>query len=472
MNKKPLSRRKFLKMASATATGAFLAACGASPTTQQPAGDEVATEEAPAEEAPPAEEMADAAPVIEDPNAIQWWVGWGNLTAAVEKMQETDEFKEMMGNNTLEFKPSVSQDALLTALAGGTAPDGASNTDYPGLFYRGVLLPVDEMVATSSILKEEEFQPELWQSAIYDGKLIGVPTLEGYMWWGLNYNAQAVAEAGLDPEAPPQTWDAVLEWHRALTKFDDAGNLQQMGLDPYDAMAGETDFASQSFGGFNWWDEQNRQINLNNDAMVQCLETCGEFIKIVGPDKFAGMRQDQNLGGWGAAFNAGIQTMIIEGYWHPGETVIQKPEIAEHNRSTWAPVPVGRQDAKIMATGAHFVVLFREGKHPNEMFKIAEFLATDTSLDIVFAEVGWILGKIPWLQKLDPNAYPGLDFYVNAANEATEWIIGRRCPIHSFVQTQYVELREQVYRGNMTAQDAAAEMQTRAEAEWQAQGFS
>jgi hypothetical protein len=33
-------------------------------------------------------------------------------------------------------------------------------------------------------------------------------------------------------------------------------------------------------------------------------------------------------------------------------------------------------------------------------------------------------------------------------------------------------LAEQVYRGNMTGADAAAELQSRAEAEWAAQGLS
>lgn len=468
MNRDRIGRREFLKTASAAAAGAVLAACGASQPAEQGATDQQTAAAEPAA----AEAMVTSVPSISDPNAVSWWVAWGNLEAAVTKIRETDEFKEMMGSNTLEFKGGVESQAMLTALAGGTAPDGGSNFDYPNLFYRGTLLPVDEMVSTSAIIQKDQILPQLWESAIYDGKMIGIPSLESYLWWGLNYNAQAVEAAELDPEAPPKTWDDAMEWHKALTKFDDAGNLQQMGLDPYDAMAGETDYASQSFGGFNWWDEKNRTINLNNEAIAQCMDVSGEFIKLVGPDKFAGMRQDQNLGGWGAAFNAGLQTMIIEGYWHPGETVIQKPEVAEHNRSTWALVPAGRQEAKIMATGSHFVVLFKEGKHPNEMFKVGEFMQTDTALDIIFKEVGWIFGKIPWLEKVDANAYPGLKFYVDAPGEVTEWIIGRRCPIHGFVQTQYTELREQVYRGNMTGTDAAAELQSRAESEFKAQGLS
>lgn len=460
MTQRKISRREFLRMGSAAAAGAVLAACGGA--------------QAPAQQQPqqqPSPEQPAAQPAAGEGVTVQWWFAWGNFGAAVDKIKEAPEFKELMGKNTLEYKQSVEREAILTAIAGGTPPDGGSNFDYINLFVRGALLPVDEMVGASTIIKKDEILPKLWESAFYEGKMVGVPSIESYLWWGLNYNSKAAQDAGLDPDKPPLTWEEVFEWHKALTKFDDAGNLKQMGLDPYDAMAGETDFGVQSFGGFNWWDEQNRKINLNNDAMIQCLEVCGEFIKLVGPDKFAGMRQDQNLGGWGAAYNAGMQTMIIEGYWHPGETQIQKPEIAQYNRATWAPVPASRQGAKIMATGSHFVVLFKDGKHPKEMFKVGEFLLTDTALNIIFKEVGWIFGRIPWLEKVDAKAYPGLEFYINAPDQVTEWIIGRRSPIHPFVQTQYVELREQVYRGNMTAKDAAAELQTRAEAEWKAQGL-
>ncbi|NWG19833.1 MAG: hypothetical protein HXY39_05840 [Chloroflexi bacterium] len=461
MAKRTMSRRDFLRAAAFASTGAILAACGGqAPTTQQPAAGQATT-------APAAEQPA-AAP---SGKTVQWWFAWGNLEAAVNKIVETPEFKEMMGDNVLEYKGSVNREAILTAIAGGTPPDGGSNFDYFNFWTRGATVAVNDRVAASSIIKKDDMIPALWDSVITDGQMIGVPGIESYLQWGLNYNAKAVEDAGLDPNTPPVTWDDALAWHKELTRFDAAGNLQQFGLDPYDAMAGETDFGVQSFGGFNWWDEQARTINLNNDAMAQCFDVCGEFIKIVGPDKFAGMRQDQNLGGWGAAFNAGVQTMIIEGYWHPGETQIQKPEIAQYNRATWAPVPTSRAGKKIMATGAHMVVLFKDGKNLDGMFKVSEFLWTKTALDIIFKEVGWITGILSWLSTVDPKTYPGLDFYISSVDKVDEWIIGRRCPIHPFVQTQYQELREQVYRGNLTGKEAAAEMQVRAEAEWKAQGL-
>lgn len=461
MTKRSMGRRDFLRMAALASGSAVLAACGAqgpatAPDAAQPGGEEQPAAPAPASTG----------------GTVQWWFAWDNLQPAIEKLVETEEYKEALGDTVLDFRGGVQSEAILTAIAGGTPPDGGSNFDYPNLFARGALLTVDDKVSASSLIKQDDILPALWDSSFYDGKMIGVPSIESYIWWGLNYNAKAAEDAGLDPDDPPLTWEDALVWHEALTRFDDAGNLQQMGLDPYDAMAGEPDFGVQSFGGFNWWDESARTINLNNDAVAQWFEMCGEFVKIVGPDKLAGMRQDQNLGGWGAAYNAGVQTMIMEGYWHPGETQIQKPEIAQYNRATWAPVPASRRGKKIMATGAHFVVLFKDGKNPDGMFKVAEQLHTDTALDIIFAEVGWIFGKLSWLETVDAQAYPGLDFYINAPNQVDEWIIGRRCPIHWYVTDQCAELREQVFRGNMTGAQAAQELQNRAEAEWQAQGLS
>ena len=73
---------------------------------------------------------------------------------------------------------------------------------------------------------------------------------------------------------------------------------------------------------------------------------------------------------------------------------------------------------------------------------------------------------------MDKNTYPGLAFYVDAGENVTDWTIGRRCPINQFVTNQYVELREQVFRDLMPADQAAAELQERAEVEWEAQGFN
>lgn len=403
-------------------------------------------------------------------NVVTYWFAWGNLAPAMDKIVETEEFKSHMGDATLEYKGSTGMDALLTAVAGGTPPDAGSNYQYVNLFTKGATIDVTDMVSASSIISADDTLEGLWQSSFWQGKMMGVPGIEGYLWWGLNVNSHSAQEAGLATTTLPHTWDEVLEWHKAMTKKDDAGNLLQFGLDPYDAMANEPDFIATSFG-FTWWDEETGQFDLDNERMAEGLDTLGEFIRICGPDQFAGMRQVEGQGTWGAAYNAGVQTMIMEGYWHPGETQIQMPEVAQYNVASWAPVPTDRADHKIMATGAHLVVVFKDGKNYDGAFKLGEFFNTDVAQDIIFQEVGWIHGRKSWLAKIDPTTYPGLDFYIRAADEATDWIVGRRCPIYGFVTTQYTELREQVYRDLMDPAAAAAELQARALAEWEAQGL-
>ncbi len=453
MSNNGISRRQFLQWGAMTTGVVVLAACA-------PAGAPSSAPAAGSEGAAPA-----AAPAV-----VQYWYAWGNLDPAIEKIIVTDEFKQHMGGATLEYKGSTNNDALLTAIAAGTPPDGGSNYNYVELFTRGATIDVTDMVSGSSLIKGDDVLEGLWSSAFWDGKMMGVPGIEGYLWWGLNANIDAAEKAGLDPTTLPKTWDEVLEWHKALTKKDDAGNLLQFGLDPYDAMANEPDFIAGSYG-FKWFDETTGKFDLANPRMAEGLNTLGEFIRIAGPDQFAGMRQVEGNGTWGAAYNAGIQNMIMEGYWHPGETQIQKPEVAQFNRASWAPVPADRKDANIMATGAHFVVIFKDAKNKEGAFKVGEFFNTDTAQDIIFDEVGWIHGRKSWLAKVDKNKYPGLDFYIDAANNVTEWTVGRRCPINQFVITQYTELREQVYRDLMDPQAAADELQKRAEAEWQAQGL-
>src|SRR5262245_17509751 len=101
MTKNSFSRREFLRIGSAAAAGTVLAACGG---TQTPPEQPTAAPAAAAPTAAPAAEQPTAAQApAEQPTAaqapagegvtVQWWVGWGNLKAAVDKIQATPEFK-------------------------------------------------------------------------------------------------------------------------------------------------------------------------------------------------------------------------------------------------------------------------------------------------------------------------------------------------------------------------------------------
>jgi ABC-type glycerol-3-phosphate transport system substrate-binding protein len=468
MRGKRFSRRDFLRLSALTAAGAALVGCApTTPATEKPAEPEEEKPPEPVEEAP-----------AEEGVLINYWAAWGQYVRCWEQIQALDEYQELIGNNTIELKTGFDAETLLTAVAGGEPPDAVSHPSGQYLDYmaRGVLLPIEDLVAASSIIKGEDYLEGSWENGFWQGTQYGIPANEGFLRYGLNYNARLVEEAGLDPDNPPQTWSECMEWHEALTKFDDAGNLQQVGLDPYDAMGGSLQFDNGFYAalswGWDWFDEEAGTFDLDNDMMAESFDVEGEFYRIAGPDNMAGMRQVEGQGTWGGSFNTEVQAMIIEGYWHPGETTFEKPEVAEYNRATWPPVPDSRRGAKAQGYGGHYILLFKEAPNAELAFKIAELVNTKPACDVIFEQVGWLPALKPYLETVDPATYPGLEFYLKSVDEATDWHTPARCPITGFVQTQYVELREAVYRDQMTGAEAAEEFQKRCEEEYKAAGFA
>jgi hypothetical protein len=471
-----LNRREFLRGASLLTAGGVLAACAPSTPAPTAAPQEEGGEEQPAAEAPAAEAPAAEAPAPEGAT-IQYWVNWGGSYAGTvwDKLKETDEFKELIGDNTLELKGSAGGEVTLTAVAAGSPPEAYSGDEVLDYMARGVCNPIEDWVATSSFVKKERFLEGNWENGFWQGVQYGVPANECFLRFGLNYNAQMVEEAGLDPDSPPVTWDDCLTWHEALTQFDDAGNLLQIGLDPYDAMGGSLacvdGFFPATSWNWQWFNEDTGEFDLDNEKMIEAFEVMGEFYRIVGPDNMVAMRQVEGQGDWGGSMNAEVQAMIIEGYWSPGERTIAKPEVTKHNRVTWAPVPEERRGTKFQGTGGHYVITFQEAKHPEVMFQVAEFLSTKVACDIIFENVGWLPAVKDYIETVDPSVFTGLDFYFKSIDEATEWHAPARCPITGFAQNQFGELREAVYREKMTATEAAAEFQKRCDSEYEALSF-
>ncbi len=449
---KQLTRRGFLRLSAAASGIAALAACAA------PAVD--GTGEAPAAEGV----------------TVNFWIFWGQPGRIAEELLATPELPELMGNNTLEFRTAVAQEARLAAVAAGTPPDIGALGNYLDFMARGVVVPLDDYIAASDMINQDDFIPGNWEVIQYQGTIYGVPAIECFLRRGLNYNAQMVGDAGLDPDTPPETWAELMVWHEALTQFDDSGNLLQMGIDPYDAEGGvgpgNDGWTLTESWGFQYFDADTKEFNLDNPLMAEGLETMGEFIKHIGPDNLVGMRAVEGQGTWGGAYNAGVQAMLIEGYWHPGETFNEKPEIAEHNRATWCPVPESRRGTKIQYGGGHMVQIFKDAQYKDEAWPVAEWLQTDGWCNLIFENIGWLPAYKPYFDGADTDKFPGLQFYFDSVQEANYWGPHIICEIEQFVGEKYREHRERVFRGEMTGAEAATALQDAAVAEYQAAGFA
>jgi multiple sugar transport system substrate-binding protein len=447
---KTLNRRDFLKMGALTIGGAALVAC-APPAAPAPAGEDDAVEM-------PAEEAV----------AIAWWHSWGGttglnaLTAVEEAFNESSETVKVERLHVPEL-----DDKLLTAIAGGTPPDvGVCCASYAQLFVRDVLLPVDDLIAGSDTINKEDFVTGLFESMTWQGNTYGVPALECGPRYGLLYNKALVDEAGLDPEALPETWDEMFEWHMALTKSDDAGNVEVIGFDPRDATAGAGPrtniplFWALTYG-LDIWDQDDMTFHFDDEKFVRALGTIQKFYDTVGAEKMQAFRD--SFGGWtqspSSSFPSGVQGTLVSGYYAPGELAHSAPD--KEFGVGWAPTPDDRRGVKFQSVGGHPAYIPKDAPQPEGAFSFVEFLTSNEVADIMFSTTGWLSGRKAFY---DPNrpgadAYEGLPWYLQSVQDADELWAGPIIPIDAFVNQERNRTFDAVVYGEKTPEEAAADMQ-------------
>jgi len=465
-----LTRRQLLYGVTSLAAGGILAACA--PKQEQPAPAPEQPAEKPAEK--PAEQPA--APAAKEKVLVKYHVFWNQIQACEPAFRATDEWKAMEESGLeIEFGTGRGGDAGKTAVAAGTPPDVGDLGFQLDFAIGGKLLDVMPYVDASSKVSPEMFFEENWKGANWAGMQYGVPAHECYVRRGLNMNKRMIEEAGLDINNPPVTWEETFEWNRALTKFDAAGNLLQFGLDPYDAEGGATASADGWIMAEMWdikpFDEATGAFNLNDEKFVEAVDVFSEFYRFLGPDNLQGVRSVEGQGTWGGSFNSEVQAMIIEGYWHPGETFKEKPEVSEYNVATWVPMPEFRRGDKIQVFSGHPCVMFKEGTNVQHSFPIVEWLQTKACCDIIFNEIGWLPAVKEYVANVDGSKFPGLQFYLDSAKDFTHAYGEAVIPIRTFISTKFTQYREQAYRDAMTAKEAMDAWQKDVETEWEESGW-
>jgi multiple sugar transport system substrate-binding protein len=134
-------------------------------------------------------------------------------------LKRVEEFQAANPNITIEPNEYEWDIATFSAqLAGGTLPTvfQIPFTDVQGLIQNGQIADITGEV--SNLPYADKFNPNvLAVSQDSAGKIYGLPL--GAYGIGLNYNRKLFEQAGLDPDAPPTTWDEV---RTAAKKIADA----------------------------------------------------------------------------------------------------------------------------------------------------------------------------------------------------------------------------------------------------------
>jgi ABC-type glycerol-3-phosphate transport system substrate-binding protein len=197
-------RRQFLKAAAVGAIGTLLAAC--------------APASAPAENQPGAAsgEVVFWFPFEEQGQYIEDALNKAGLgITATWQLGEYDDSTKTMA-----------------ALAAGAPPPVSflGRWQHPDLAARNAILVLDDFVANLSTFQWDNLWKRLQGEALFRGKKYVIPYTTDTR--ALFYNKAVMADAGLDPEQPPTTWEALHQMALKVVKKDDAGRLDRVGFTP------------------------------------------------------------------------------------------------------------------------------------------------------------------------------------------------------------------------------------------------
>lgn len=232
-------------------------------------------------------------------------------TAAVELFMQNIEDFEAENPGIRVVGSDVPWDAKTFAarLAGGGAPTllRIPLTEPPSLIERGQVADISD--EANELESFDELNPRIMEFLERDGAVYGIP--EKSYAFGLVYNRALFEEAGLDPDAPPTTWDEVRD---AAKQISDA--------------TGKTGFGEISTNNSGGW-HLTGYTYTNGGSMIE---------------------QDAS-GAWKAAFNDAPTRDVLE-WWHEtrwtddslGDNVLGKQEdlLAEFtagNVGMWVSAP-------------------------------------------------------------------------------------------------------------------------------------
>ncbi|NUQ71148.1 MAG: extracellular solute-binding protein [Chthonomonadales bacterium] len=206
---------------------------------------------------------------------------------------------------------------LMTAIVGNVPPDVIHQDRFTigDWASRDTFQALDPFIADDArapdAIRPGDFYPACWKEAIYQGKVYAIPSSTDDR--ALYYNKTLFREAGLNPDAPPKTWDELLSAARKLTVLNRDGSFRRIGFIPNFGNSWLYLYSWQNGGEF--MSEDGRTCTMDNPYSVAALQYMTDIYDALGGvtkvDAFASGFQTQELD----PFLTGKVAMKIDGNW-------------------------------------------------------------------------------------------------------------------------------------------------------------
>lgn len=149
---------------------------------------------------------------------INFWYAVGGaqgtaLQAMIDEFNASNEYGIVV-TGTYSGNYGETAQKVMASLESGGLPDAGLIPAGPLWTCREGNYLLEDYLAGSEGLDESAFWPVLWDYNRYEDHVCALPFNNSTMV--MYYNKDLMAQAGLDPEAPPQTWDELKQQARAV----------------------------------------------------------------------------------------------------------------------------------------------------------------------------------------------------------------------------------------------------------------
>ncbi len=318
----------------------------------------------------------------QDPVEISM-MGWGSPLEKDNVDKGLQVFQEQNPDISVEWihipDAADQQIALKTAIAGGNAPDVFWSTPFRDFVALGANMDVTDRLMADPVLGAPDYflQPQETERATVNGKWFGI----GSCWVAphIYYNADLLAEAGIDPPSPDPanawTFDEFRDYGRQLT-FDsegrhpgDAGfdlnNVSQWGVSwpTYDIPLAA---AIYSNGGYTWGTDYT--AGFGSPEALQAIQAIADLTNVDQIAPVPSVLEQMGMSGWQALANGRV-AIIIDGSW-----ALQDIAKLEFNYGC-AVLPVFQEPATVLLAHSHCISSTTE--HPDEAWKLLAYLSSN-----------------------------------------------------------------------------------------------
>ncbi|WDR01335.1 sugar ABC transporter substrate-binding protein [Devosia algicola] len=348
----------------------------------------------------------------------------------------------------IEFQQASYGDFLqtiLTSRVGGTSPD----------IYNIYSIWVPQLAAAGT-LAEPPADLQDWIKSSYGEGTVGAATINGTLWgiptelsvYQLLYNKKMLAEAGFD--APPATWDEPKKIAAAITTTNDQGVIDRAGYvyGPSVANAVHVYYSQMYADGTAPYSDDLRSTNFTSPESIQIVKRQGELFS-------EGITSNTNITD---DFAAGTAAMMIAANWNKAE-LQQNFGDAFDSTVGVAPIPNNGGPAGTMLYSFLWAV-DSTSQVKDESWKLLRWLneaqggASLSCTGQMLSDLGALTGNLADLSAMDTG-----DSFTAPFIAATESGAAKSQPNIWQAAENDRTLRsyiEQVWAGNMTAEDAMA----------------